>query len=66
MLKLKVSGMTCAKCASAVTRAVGRIPSVERVSIDLDHAEVIVDGHPDERAVREAIVEEGYGIQAVA
>lgn len=66
MLKLKVSGMTCAKCVSAVTRAVGRIPSVERVSVDLEHGEVIVDGRPDERAVREAIVEEGYGVQAAA
>lgn len=66
MLKLKVSGMNCAKCVSAVTKAVERIPSVERVAVDLDHGEVTVEGQPDEHAVREAIVEEGYEVQAAA
>ena len=66
MLKLKVSGMNCAKCASAVTKAVERIRSVERVAVDLDRGEVTVEGHPDERAVREAITEEGYEAQAAA
>ena len=52
MLLLKVSGMTCGHCVAAVTGAVK------------DRGEVTVQGHPDERAVRQAIVEEGYEVQA--
>jgi copper chaperone CopZ len=64
MLLLKVSAMTCGHCVAAVTRAVKALPSVERVVVDLDRGEVTVEGHPDERAVREAIVEEGYEVRA--
>lgn len=64
MLLLKVSGMTCGHCVAAVTRAVKALPSVERVVVDLARGEVTVQGHADERAVREAIVEEGYEVQA--
>jgi copper chaperone len=66
MLKLKVSGMTCGHCVSAVTKAVKTVPSVEDVVVDLEHGEVAVRGNPDERAVREAITEEGYEVQAAA
>ncbi len=66
MLKLKVSGMTCGHCVSAVTRAVKSVPSVEDVAVDLERGEVTVRGNPDERAVREAITEEGYEVQAAA
>lgn len=66
MLKLKVSGMTCGHCVSAVTKAVKAVPSVEDVSVDLEHGEVTVRGTPDAHAVREAISEEGYEVQAAA
>ncbi|HEX2943317.1 MAG TPA: cation transporter, partial [Rhodopila sp.] len=62
MLTLKVSGMTCGHCVAAVTRAVQAVPSVERVAVSLERGEVTVEGHPDEGAVREAIVEEGYEV----
>jgi copper chaperone len=64
MLLLKVSGMTCGHCVAAVTRAVKAVPSVEGVAVDLPRGEVTVVGNPDERAVREAIAEEGYEVQA--
>jgi copper chaperone len=66
MLTLKVSGMTCGHCVSAVTRVVRAVPSVEDVAVDLARGEVTVRGNPDERAVRQAIVEEGYEVQAAA
>jgi copper chaperone len=66
MLKLKVSGMTCGHCVSVVTKAVKSIPSVAGVTVDLERGEVTVDGTPDVRAVREAIAEEGYEVQAAA
>lgn len=66
MLRLRVSGMTCGHCVSAVTKAVEAIPSVEDVAVDLERGEVTVRGTPDERAVRQAIAEEGYEVQAAA
>jgi copper chaperone len=65
VLQLKVSGMTCGHCVSAVTRAVSAVPAVEEVSVDLQRGEVSVRGTPDERAVRAAIIEEGYEVVAV-
>ena len=62
MLNLKVSGMTCGHCVTAVTNAVKRVPSVESVLVDLQHGSVAVEGHPDAQAVRAAITEEGYEV----
>jgi copper chaperone CopZ len=66
MLTLKVSGMTCSKCAEAVTKAVKGVPAVEDVSVSLEQGEVLVKGNPDAQAVREAITEEGYEVRAAA
>ena len=63
MLQLQVTGMTCEHCVTAVTRAVKAVPSVEGVTVDLEHGAVTVQGTPDETAVREAITEEGYEVQ---
>lgn len=64
MLHLKVSGMTCGHCVSAVSRAVRAIPGTENVAVDLDRGEVTVQGDPDPNAVRAAIAEEGYEVRA--
>jgi copper chaperone len=66
MLILNVSGMTCGHCVSAITKAVKGVPAVEDVQVDRDLGEVRVFGQAEEAAVRAAIVEEGYGVQAVA
>ena len=64
MLHLKVSGMTCGHCVSAVSRAVQAVPGAEDVAVDLDRGEIAVAGNPDPGAVRAAIAEEGYEVQA--
>jgi copper chaperone len=64
MLRLKVSGMTCGHCVSAVTKAVKAVPSADEVSVDLDHGEVSVQGAPNEAAVRKAIEDEGYTVNS--
>lgn len=64
MLTLKVSGMTCGHCVAAVTKAVQSVPAVDAVSVDLASGTVAVTGQPDARAVRDAIVEEGYEVAA--
>ena len=66
MLILNVSGMTCGHCVSAIIKAVKGLPAVEDVQVDRDLGEVRVFGQAEEAAVRAAIVEEGYGVQAAA
>ena len=66
MLHLKVSGMTCGHCVSAVSRAVRAVPGTEDVAVDLGRGEVTVKGDPDSGAVRAAIAEEGYQVQSAA
>ena len=63
MLNLKVSGMTCGHCVSAVSNAVRAVPGTQDVRVDLASGHVVVDGSPNEDAVRQAIVEEGYEVQ---
>jgi copper chaperone len=64
MMRLKVSGMSCEHCVAAITQAVRAVPAVEDVAVDLQRGEVTVRGAADARAVREAIVEEGYEVEA--
>lgn len=64
MLHLKVSGMTCAHCVAAVSRAVRAVPGAGDVTVSLERGEVVVTGDPDLRAVRDAVAEEGYEAQA--
>ncbi len=64
MLQLKVSGMTCGHCVSAVTRAASEVAGAKDVRVDLDHGLVTVDGNPNLAAIREAIEAEGYQVQA--
>lgn len=61
-MRLKVSGMTCGHCVSAVSKAVRAIQAVEDVMVDLATGTVTVAGNPDTRAVRDAIEGEGYEI----
>jgi len=64
MLNLKVSGMTCGHCVSAVTKAVQTVPGAENVAVDFARGEVKVGGNPDAGAVRAAITAEGYEVVA--
>ena len=63
MLELDVAGMTCAHCVRAVEAAVGGVPGVVAVSVDLPAGHVTVSGEPDPQAVRRAISEEGYTVR---
>ena len=64
MLYLKISGMTCEHCVSAVTRAVQAVPGARDVAVNPNRGEVTVAGDPDPGAVRAAIAEEGYEVLA--
>ncbi|CAO3414133.1 heavy-metal-associated domain-containing protein [Azospirillum doebereinerae] len=66
MLKFKVDGMTCGRCAQTVTKAVEALPSVERASVDLTAGEVSIEGNADESVIRKPIEDAGYDVRAAA
>jgi copper chaperone len=57
-----VSGMSCKNCVAKITAAVGRVPGVRVVVVDLAAKTVTVDGGADDAAVRAAIDEAGYAV----
>lgn len=58
----RVDGMTCAHCATAVTRELERIVGVQSVSVDVTAGtvEVTAAHTPDLSAVAAAVDEAGY------
>ncbi len=57
---LKVSGMTCNHCVSAVTKALAKVPGVESADVSLEKAQALVKGSADAQALIAAVKEEGY------
>ena len=60
---LLVEGMSCAHCEKAVRNALGELPEVKNVEVDLATKKVVVEGEGlvDDR-LREAIDEAGYEV----
>ncbi|MFG3260135.1 heavy-metal-associated domain-containing protein [Streptomyces sp. NPDC048172] len=58
----QVSGMTCGHCVSTISRALGALPGVTDVEVDLTTGKVTVaaESEPDEKAVAAAIDDAGY------
>ncbi len=64
-LELKVEGMSCQHCVAAVTNAVGSVPGVEDVTVDLATGLVKVRGHAgavQREEMIEAIRAAGYAV----
>ena len=60
MIELRVEGMTCGHCVSAVTRAVKAVDPEANVHVDLGIGRVRVDGRSSADALGKAIAEAGY------
>lgn len=61
MVEIKVTGMTCGHCESAVDKALSALPGVTRVvKVSREEELVVVEGSPDVQALIAAIEEEGY------
>jgi copper chaperone len=60
MIELRVEGMTCGHCVSAVTRAVKAVDPEANVQVDLEAGRVRVDGRSTAEALGKAIAEAGY------
>ncbi len=62
---LPVSGMTCAACARAIERKLGKTAGVERASVNFATSTATVEYHPDRVKVADfvgAIEDLGYGV----
>ncbi|MGI8760057.1 MAG: heavy-metal-associated domain-containing protein [Jatrophihabitantaceae bacterium] len=58
-----VSGMTCSHCVDAVSTALGAVPGVEDVAVDLSSGQVTVSGDEfTDEQVRAAVDEAGYEV----
>ena len=62
MVELKVEGMTCNHCVSAVTQAVRRIDSSARINVDLVANRVWVESVAGEEEIKTAIADAGYDV----
>lgn len=61
MIELNINGMTCAHCVHAVTKALSKVPGVERVvEVSLDEKRARIEGCPDATKLVRAIKDEGY------
>ncbi len=60
-LQVRVGGMSCEHCRTAITRELTTVPGIQTVSVDLEGGHVSVAGNGiDASAVRDAIAEAGY------
>lgn len=62
MYVLKVEGMTCGHCVSAVTRAVKDVDASAKVDIDLAQQKVEVVSNESLDEIKAAVVEAGYPV----
>lgn len=60
MTELKITGMTCGHCQTAVASALETVEGVESATVDLDSGVAKVEGSPDVQALIAAVEEEGY------
>ena len=60
MIELRVEGMTCGHCVSAVTRAVKAVDPEANVRVDLEAKRVGVEGRSSADALSRVLADAGY------
>lgn len=60
MIELTLPTMTCGHCVKTVTATVQRLDPAAQLQIDLPAHRVAIQTQADEKAVRQALAEEGY------
>lgn len=58
--RLRITGMTCGHCVSAVTKALQSIPGVQSVEVSLEQKRGTVQGVADPAQLVAAVKEQGY------
>ncbi len=59
----KIEGMACNHCRMTVEKAIGAIPGVENVSVDLAEGSATVKGNFDRAAVVKVVTESGFDVK---
>lgn len=59
-MKLKIEGMNCGHCSAHVKLALGKVPGVEKVDVNLAGREATIEGQADPKALISAVEEAGY------
>ena len=62
--KFKVTGMTCSACSAHVGKAVGKLPAVTAVAVDLLGGSMQVEFDADQLTTEQiiaAVIDAGYG-----
>lgn len=62
-LLFTVTGMRCNHCSNSVTRAVGCLPGVESVDVELQSGMITVTGSVDTRIIIQTVEALGFGIK---
>ena len=62
---IKINGLSCHHCATAVANAINTVPGVTKVNVTLKkllqkESIAVVEGNAEESALRAAIIEAGY------
>ena len=61
-IELKVSGMTCGHCQTAVSKALQSVSGVQSAQVDLAKGIAKIEGeHLDPTALISVVIDEGYG-----
>lgn len=61
MITLKIEGMSCGHCVSAVEKALAAVPGVRSVEeVSLERGEARLEGQPDLQHLIAAVEDEGY------
>jgi len=60
VVKLKISGMTCKHCASAITHALKGVAGVQKAEVNLELGLAEVEGSAKPETLVAAVTEEGY------
>ena len=66
MLTFRIADMTCARCASAIARAVADIDEAARVEVDIQARLARISSAAGERELMEALCEAGYTPEKVS
>jgi copper chaperone len=57
---LKIQGMSCGHCVMAVNKALGKVPGVTHVAVDLSAGKAVVQGGASTEALLKAVTQAGY------
>ncbi|OWW20350.1 cation transporter [Noviherbaspirillum denitrificans] len=66
MYELKVEGMSCGHCVSAVTKSVQAVDAAAKVEVDLPQKKVLVNSSVPLEDIKAAVEDAGYDVLASA